>query len=104
MYFDFAGQISVAGRAFFLVNFPPKSLQMEWTIFQQVMPNVSAFFGSIEDAIKTDFLPALLAGGMDKADEAFRKVSCFPVWYVGLGIPNPVLEANRQYNTLLEMT
>ena len=81
-----------------------KSLQMEWTYLQRVVPDVSAFFEPIEEAITSDFLPALLAGGMAETDEAFRNLTCFPVRYAGLGIPNPVKQAKRQYDTSLEMT
>ena len=35
-----------------------KSLQMEWTYLQRVVPNVATFFEPIKEAIKTEFLPA----------------------------------------------
>ena len=77
---------------------------MEWTYLQQLVPGIAAFFAPIEEAIKTNFLPALLAGGMDDTDEAFRKLSCFLTRYAGLGTLNPVKQAHCQYDASLEMT
>ena len=61
-----------------------KSLQTEWTYLQWVVPDIANAFAPIEEAIKTDFLPALFDG-----EPPDRDLTQLPVRMAGMGIPDP---------------
>ena len=67
-----------------------------------MVSDVAAFFALIKDAIKTNFLPHLM--GEVEVTHDFRKLSCFPIQFAGLGVPDPVSQADRQYQTSLDTT
>ena len=76
-----------------------KSLQTEWTYLQQVVPDVATAFQPIENAIRDEFLPALMGG-----DPPDRELSQLPVRYAGLGILDPCKNAQCHYLTSKAMT
>ena len=78
-----------------------KSLQSEWTYLQRVVPDIAEAFAPIEDAIATEFLPALF-GNANGVPE--RKLLALPVRFAGLGVPNPVSSATSHFNLSVEMT
>ena len=53
-----------------------------------VMPRISALFAPVEEALLATFLPALFGG--DDVDGHLRALTCLPVKFSGLGIPDPV--------------
>ena len=77
-----------------------KSLQNEWTYLQRVVPDVSAAFQPIENALAEDFIPALFG---DKACPS-RDLTQLPVRHAGLGIPNPVTSSDKHFTVSLAMT
>ena len=77
-----------------------KSLQMEWSYLQRVVPNAWTFFGPVEDAITSEFLPALV--GSSIATSA-RELMGYPVRLAGIGISDPTT-GNHQFGTLVKMT
>ena len=77
-----------------------KSLQNEWTYLQRVVPDVSAAFQPIENALAEDFIPALFG---DKACPS-RDLTQLPVRHAGLGIPNPVTSSDTHFTVSLAMT
>ena len=81
-----------------------RSLQTEWTYLQRVVPGISEAFAPVEQALAKDFLPALLGDKPDGEAHALREISCFPVWFAGMGIPNPVDNAERHYLSSSSMT
>jgi hypothetical protein len=65
-----------------------KSLQMEWTYLQRVMPGLEDVLDPIEDAIKSSFLPALF--GEDEPNLTdLRAQLALSVKKAGLGVPIP---------------
>jgi hypothetical protein len=68
-----------------------KSLQSEWQYLQRVLPDCSAAFEPVEEALASAFLPALF-----QAEEPMlaRQLLALPVKRAGLGIPNPAESAD----------
>ena len=54
----------------------------------RVMPRISALFTPVEEALLATFLPVLFGG--DDVDGHLRALTCLPVKFSGLGIPDPV--------------
>ena len=76
-----------------------KSLQTEWTYLQRVVPDIANSFAPIEEAITTNFLPALFDG-----EPPDRDLTQLPVRMAGMGIPDPWRHAQRHYQTSRMMT
>ena len=76
-----------------------KSLQCEWTYLQRVLPDISDYFAPIEQALQSEFIPALF--GDEQAPP--RSLSKLPVRYAGLGIPDPVSNSDHHFNLSLQM-
>ena len=76
-----------------------KSLQTEWTYLQRVVPDIATHFNPIEDAIATDFLPALF-----DSEAPDRALTRLPVRLAGLGIPDPLLHSQRNFMISRGMT
>ena len=76
-----------------------KSLQTEWTYLHQVVPDIATAFAPIEEAIKTDFLPALF-----DREPPDRDLTQLPVRMAGMGIPHPWRHSQRHYQTSQMMT
>ena len=67
-----------------------------------VLPDIGPEFQPIEDAICSDFLPALLgmdAGAFANDNSKERKLTALPVKFAGLSIPNPAQSAQEQFDT-----
>ena len=74
-----------------------KSLQSEWQYLQRVVPNIGHKFQEVEAAITEHFLPQLL--DEEEIPDALRNLSSLPVKYAGLGLTNPVLAADSNYES-----
>ena len=80
-----------------------RSLQMEWTYVQRVIPNIEDSFAPVEHALTHHFLPALL-GETPANLNKLRQLSRFPVKLAGLGIPDPVASAPGNFTTSVAVT
>ena len=80
-----------------------RSLQMEWSYLQRVLPGLSAEFGPVEEAITKDFLPALFEGGAEM-DPLFRSITALPVRHSGLGVFRPTKTAVPNYDASVILT
>ena len=72
-------------------------MQLEWKYLQRTVPVVGTLMGTIEEALREKFFPALSGGEAINAD--FRQILGRSVKHGGLGIPDPRLSADRAYNT-----
>jgi hypothetical protein len=69
-----------------------KSLQSEWQYLQRVLPNAGPAFAPVEEALATQFLPALLQEP-EEIGPSFRDLLALPARKAGLGVPDPQLTA-----------
>jgi hypothetical protein len=88
---------AVADLASAAPNFPQaacsglqKSLQQEWHFVQRFAKNIGPEFEAVEVALSRTFLPTLFRNDHDD-DDPRRNISCLPVKWAGLTIPNPTL-------------
>jgi hypothetical protein len=73
-----------------------KSLQQEWQFAQRVTKNIGPEFESVELALSKAFLPTLFGDDYGD-DDPRRNISCLPVKWAGLAIPNPTSVADANY-------
>ena len=73
-----------------------KSLQQEWQFVQRVTKNVGPEFEAVELALSGTFLPTLFGDDYGD-DDPRRNISCLPVKWAGLAIPNPTSAADANY-------
>ena len=78
------------------------SIQAEWQYLSRVMPLTSEVLFSIEAAICSKFLPALL--GVDSIDDDFRSLLCNGVKQAGIGIKDPTTTADALYSSSCSAT
>jgi hypothetical protein len=99
----------VADLASAAPNFPQaacsglqKSLQQEWHFVQQDIKNIGPEFEAVKVALSRTFLPTPFGDDYDD-DDPRRDISCLPVKWAGLAVPNPTLAADANYeaSTLL---
>ena len=64
---------------------------------QRTVPGVGTLVGPIKEALRQKFFPALLRG--EEINAHFRKILGHSVKHGGLGIPDPRLSAESEYNT-----
>ncbi|CAN0029768.1 unnamed protein product, partial [Heterosigma akashiwo] len=77
------------------------SLQSEWKFLQRLIPGSSAWFGELNDVIKREFIPALLA--RRQFSEAEMELLSCPSGG-GLGILDPTKAARSSYELSLSAT
>ena len=73
------------------------SLQLDWQYLQRNVPGVGNLMGTIEDALREAFLPALFEEEDISAD--LREILYHSVKHGGLGITDPRISAEGAYNT-----
>ncbi len=78
------------------------SLQSEWKFLQRLIPGSSAWFGELNDVIKREFIPALLA--RRQFSETEMELFEFPVRWGGLGILDPTKAAQSSYELSFSAT
>ena len=88
---------AVSTLAKFAVKYPQTAyagfcfcLQAEWQYMQRVVADTAMFFAPVENAIRKDFLPALLGIPAGEIDGDLRLLLSHGVKMAGLGIRNPV--------------
>eukprot|EP00804_Cyclotella_cryptica_P015834 CCRYP_006342-RC/>CCRYP_006342-RC protein AED:0.25 eAED:0.25 QI:0/-1/0/1/-1/1/1/0/270 len=78
-------------------------LQAEWQYLCRVEPGVGPHLEPVEEALRTQFIPALF-GGQDPISNELRLLIAQGVKQGGLAIRNPVREAERLHQTSTEAT
>jgi hypothetical protein len=80
-------------------------LKNEWQYVQRVVANTAPFFLSLEAAIRTSFLPALLGiPSLTEIDGEYRQLFTHSIKLGGLAIRNPVDTAPSVHKALLVAT
>jgi hypothetical protein len=74
-----------------------KSLQQEWQFILRVIRNIGPAFKGVEEALSKTFLPTLFGDDYDD-DDPRRGISCLPVKWAGLAIPDPTFQADANYD------
>jgi hypothetical protein len=95
---------AVADLATVAPNFPQtayagglqKSLQQEWQFVQRVTQGIGPKFRDVELVLAKTFLLTLFGDDYHKVDPC-RKLSCLPVKWAGLAIPDPTVSAEPNY-------
>ena len=79
-----------------------RSLQQEWQFVQRVTSGIGPEFIGVEETLAHFFLPALFGDNYDD-DDPRRDLSCLPVKWAGMAIPDPTsaAESNYEASTLL---
>eukprot|EP00804_Cyclotella_cryptica_P017895 CCRYP_001275-RA/>CCRYP_001275-RA protein AED:0.09 eAED:0.08 QI:0/-1/0/1/-1/1/1/0/754 len=78
-------------------------LQAEWQYLCRIEPGVGPHLEPVEEALRTQFIPALF-GGQDPISNELRLLIAQGVKQGGLAIRNPVREAERLHQTSTEAT
>lgn len=78
-----------------------KGISHRWTFIQRTIPNTSHLFEPLEDSIRESFIPAIIGR---KISDMERKILAMPVKYGGLGISNPMENADREYSASVKVT
>jgi len=89
-FLTFAATQPHASYAAFTHGYLPK-----WNYYFHTTPNISNLLSPLEFAIRGHFLPKLV---LHPANDNERQLFCFPVRFGGLGISNPVLTSDEQYD------
>ena len=85
------------------VAFITMSLQSEWKFLQRLIPGwSSAWFGELNDVIKREFIPALLA--RRQFSEGEMELFELPVRWGRLGILDPTKAAQSSYELFFSAT
>ena len=78
-----------------------KALCMRWCFVQRTMSGVSHIFQPLENAIRDNFIPAIIGR---KVSEIERRIIALPVRFGGIGILNPVETSDIEYETSVKIT
>lgn len=76
-------------------------LQSQWTFVSRAMPDISTLFEPLEQAIRLDFLPALLHRAVNDLE---RQLLALPARLGGLGILLPTESCKRSHSDSLAVT
>ena len=76
-------------------------LSQRWTFIQRTVQGISDLFTPLEEAIREQLIPALIGR---QVSEVERRLLALPYRHGGLGIRNPVLTADVEYSTSLDVT
>ena len=79
------------------------SLQNEWQYLQRVLPDSSAIFQPLADAITEDFLPALF-GATPEEIANLRDLFELGPGFAGLGLPCPTQSGPRNHRMSIDCT
>ena len=80
-----------------------RSLQAEWLYLQRVLPDSGPALAPIEEAIVSDFLPALLQESPAECAKLRQRLA-LPVRHAGLGIPIPTSTADKAHQSSVDGT
>jgi hypothetical protein len=99
-----AWEEAVSDLASVAPNFPQaaysglqKSLQQEWQFVQRVTKGIGPEFQNVKLTLSRTFLLTLFGDNYDENDP-YCKISCLPVKWAGLVIPDPTSLADSNYN------
>ena len=67
---------------------------MRWCFLQRTIPNTKEYFVPLEDVIREKLIPAIIGR---KVTDVERKIISLPVRMGGLGIQNPTLTADTEF-------
>ena len=73
-----------------------------WVYVMRTIPDISSLFAPLEDAIQLKLIPSLTGHASSSAVE--RELFSLPCRMGGLGIANPVLIADQQYDASIKIT
>jgi hypothetical protein len=77
-------------------------LQNQWQYVKRVVLDTGAFFEPVEQALRQEFIPALMGLPKEEITGHFHELLSQSVKKGGIGIRNPVDHANHELATLLE--
>ena len=72
-----------------------------WKYTQRTIPGIAELFQPLEDCIFSEFIPAIVGKSISTHE---RAIFSLPTRLGGLNIPNPVTEADKEYNWSLKLT
>ena len=75
-----------------------RSLACEWHFLQRVIPHIGEYFQPLEDTLAGEFIPALIGQPTSLTNDD-RKLFSLPTSFAGLGITNPVENAEHAFQT-----
>ena len=78
-----------------------KSICHRWTFVQRTISDTSSLFTPLENCLRESFIPSIIGRQVSDLE---RKIISLPVRYGGLGIANPVENADREYLASLQIT
>ena len=78
-----------------------KGLCHRWSFIQRTLSGISSFFEPLEQSIRDVLIPAIVGRQISDIE---RRVISLPVRHGGLGIPNPVLTCDREYEASKKIT
>ena len=76
-------------------------LSQRWSFLQRTVAGISELFNPLEDAIRQRLIPALIGR---QVSELERRMLALPYRHGGLGMRNPVLTADREYQASVAVT
>ena len=77
------------------------SFKFKWSYLQRTIPDVSPWFQKLEDRIRNDLIPCFI--GRDISDLE-RRILALPISMGGMGIDNPVVNAQPAYKNSRTLT
>jgi len=78
-----------------------KGLCSRWTHIQRTVPDMSELFEPLENAIRDQFISALVGR---EVSEAERQIIALPLRHGGLGLTDPRETANTEYKHSIQIT
>ena len=78
-----------------------KSICHRWTFIQRTMPDTGNLFAPLEDSIREFLIPSIVGRQVSDLE---RRMIALPVRYGGLGVSNPMENADREYLASLTIT
>ncbi len=78
-----------------------KGLSHKWSYIQRTVKDVSEFFSPLEHAIRNVFIPSLIGRQISDIE---RRLLALPLRYGGMGIANPMITCDREYEASISIT
>ena len=74
---------------------------MRWSFLQRTIPDTKQYFLPLEEIIREKFIPAVIGRAVTDLE---RRILSLPVRMGGLGIQNPVLTADIEFQNSITVT
>ena len=78
-----------------------KAMCMRWSFLQRTIPNTKQYFIPLEETIRDKFIPAVIGRTVTDLE---RRILSLPVRLGGLGIQNPILTADIEFQNSITVT